>query len=192
MATIGVVIAGVVVVAVALRGSGPSTPDQSTPTLAQISTSVNSQTVDGMPCTTNEQLIFHTHAHLAVYANGAPRTIPEGVGIMPPRTEISTLQGQYVTAGVCFYPLHTHTADGIVHIESPVQRTYTLGNFFDVWGIALDGQDVGPVKGTVIAYVNGQRYASDLRSIPLNRHDLIQLDVNGDVAPQPFTFPANT
>ena len=28
--------------------------------------------------------------------------------------------------------LHTHAADGIVHIESPVDRTYTLGNFFDV------------------------------------------------------------
>ncbi len=37
-------------------------------------------------------------------------------------------------AGGCFYWLHTHTEDGIIHIESPVQRTFTLGHFFAIWG----------------------------------------------------------
>lgn len=193
MAILGVAVAGVLAgVVFAVRGAGPSLPDQSTPVLAQTSPAVTGQTIDGMVCTTNEQLIFHIHAHLAVYVDGNPRTVPEGIGIVPPRTEVSTLQGPYVTAGRCFYPLHTHTADGIIHIKSPVQRTYTLGDFFDVWGIGLDAQDVGPARGAVIAYVNGQRYAGDLRRIPLNRHDLVQVDVNGDVAPQPFDFPANT
>jgi hypothetical protein len=41
----------------------------------------------------------------------------------------------------------------------------------------------------VIAYLNGQRCTGDLRAIPLDAHNLIQLDVGGDVAPAPFTFP---
>ena len=40
----------------------------------------------------------------------------------------------FVVGGSCFAWLHTHAADGVVHIESPTKRTYTLGNFFDVWG----------------------------------------------------------
>ena len=145
-----------------------------------------------MQCTTHEQLLFHIHAHLAVYVNGSARTIPEGIGIMRPRSEEPSAEGPDVFSGSCFYTLHTHTDDGIIHIELPVQRTYTLGNFFDVWGIGLNGNQVGPASGAVIAYVNGQRYSGNVRSIPLNLHNLIQLDVDGDVAPQPFTFPAGT
>ncbi len=40
-----------------------------------------------------------------------------------------------------------------------------------------------------MAYLNGQVYSGDVRSIPLGAHNLIQLDVNGNVAPAPFTFP---
>src|SRR5581483_12030445 len=31
--------------------------------------------------------------------------------------------------------LHTHEPDGIIHVESPVNRKFTLGEFFDVWGL---------------------------------------------------------
>jgi hypothetical protein len=34
-----------------------------------------------------------------------------------------------VAGGSCFMWLHTHAADGIVHIESPVTRTFTLVAF---------------------------------------------------------------
>jgi hypothetical protein len=33
-------------------------------------------------------------------------------------------------------------------------------------------------------------YSGDIRAIPLNACTLVQLDVNGNVAPVPFTFPA--
>ncbi|HEY8676328.1 MAG TPA: hypothetical protein VIO13_10240, partial [Candidatus Dormibacteraeota bacterium] len=157
--------------------------------LAPISTSVTGQTIDGIQCQAGEQLVFHIHAHLAVYVNGSARTIPQGIGIMPPRTEQSTDAGPVVTAGSCFYWLHAHTDDGIIHIESPVQRTFTLGNYFDVWGVPLDNSQVGPASGTVIAYLNGQRYTGDVRAIPLSAHNLVQLDVSADVAPAPFSFP---
>jgi hypothetical protein len=183
-------VAGAVVAAV-LAVQSPPAPGP-TPTggvLAPISTSVTGQTIDGIQCKAGEQLIFHIHAHLAIYLNGNARVIPEGIGIMPPRTEGQSAEGPEVTAGSCFYWLHAHTDDGIIHIESPVQRTYTLGNWFDIWGIPLDNGHVGPASGTVIAYLNGQRYTGDVRAIPLDAHNLIQLDVGGDVAPAPFTFP---
>ena len=107
---------------------------------------------------------------------------------MPPRNEQSRPQGPVVTTGSCFYWLHSHTADGIIHVEAPVQRTYTLGGFFDIWGLPLDRSHVGPAIGTVIAYFNGQRYPGDVRTIPLEAHGRIQLDVNGDVAPGSSVF----
>ena len=70
-----------------------------------------------------------------------------------------------------------------------MQRTFTLGNYFDVWGVPLDNSQVGPASGKVIAYLNGQRYTGDVRAIPLNAHNLVQLDVDADVAPAPFSFP---
>jgi hypothetical protein len=184
-------VAGVIVATVLALQSPPATT--STPTggvLAPISTSVTGQTIDSIQCQAGEQLIYHIHAHLAIYVNGTARVIPEGIGIMPPRTEAQSAEGPVVTSGSCFYWLHAHTADGIIHIESPIQRTYTLGNWFDIWGIPLDSSHVGPASGTVIAYLNGQRYSGDVRAIPLNAHNLIQLDLNGNVAPAPFTFPA--
>ena len=41
----------------------------------------------------------------------------------------------------------------------------------------------------MIAYLNGQVFSGDVRTIPLGAHSLIQLDVNGNVPPAPFTFP---
>ncbi len=182
-------IAGVVV-ALVLAVQSPPAPTPTGPVLAPISTSVTGQTIDGIQCQAGEQLVYHIHAHLAIYVNGTARVIPEGIGAMPPRTEQSSSEGPFVTGGSCYYWLHAHTDDGIMHIESPTQRIYTLGNWFDIWGIPLDSSHVGPASGTVIAYVNGQRYSGDVRAIPLNAHDLIQLDVNKDVAPASFTFSA--
>ena len=152
-------------------------------------TSVTGQTIDGIGCQAMEQVLFHIHAHLAIFVNSQQRTIPEGIGIMPPRLETQSAEGPFVSSGTCYYWLHAHTADGIIHIESPVQRTYTLGNWFDIWAQPLSNTQVGPATGTVVAYVDGTRYSGAIRDIPLNAHTLVQLDVNGDVAPQPFTFP---
>ncbi|HSR25902.1 MAG TPA: hypothetical protein VLW53_20285, partial [Candidatus Eisenbacteria bacterium] len=84
--------------------------------------------------------------------------------------------------------LHSHTADGVIHVESPVQRTFTLGNWFDVWGQPISTTRVAGYSGLVTAYVNGQRYDGDPRQIPLQEHSVIQLDVGSDVPPKPYTF----
>ncbi len=86
--------------------------------------------------------------------------------------------------GGCFYWLHTHVADGIVHIESPTQQLYTLGQFFDIWGQPLASGQVGPATGPLTIFVNGQPYTGDPRGIELKQHGEIQLDVGTVVPPQ--------
>jgi hypothetical protein len=145
--------------------------------------------VDGIQCLSSEQLVFHIHAHLTVFDRGQPRTVPYGIGIRAPRL-LNTPAGIFVSAGACFFWLHSHSADGIIHIESPVTRTYTLGNFFDVWGQPLGPNQVGPAVGHVTALYNGRVFVGDPRQIPLTAHAQIQLEVGRPlVAPVTITFP---
>jgi len=175
-------LATLVVAAVLYSRSGPAQPAR-LPT-----TAVTGQAVDGIRCERQEQVLFHIHAHLAIFADGRPRTVPAGIGI-PDAQSQNTSSGPVVGSGSCFYWMHSHTADGLIHVESPVQRTFTLGDWFDIWGRPLGASQVGSDKGTVIAYVNGQRHEGDPRQIPLQEHTVIQLDVGTDVAPRPYTFP---
>jgi hypothetical protein len=46
--------------------------------------------------------------------------------------------------------------DGVIHIESPVKRTYTLGELFDIWGQSLDHDRLGAANGPVTAFFNGR------------------------------------
>jgi len=129
----------------------------------------------------------HIHAHLAILVDGRAQPVPLGIGI--PKPQIDSSGGEpFVVGGSCFYWLHSHATDGVIHIESPDQRTYTLGNWFDIWGKPLSTTQVGGDSGVVFAYVNGQRYSGDPRQIQLTPHAVIQLEVGRDVPPQPYTF----
>jgi hypothetical protein len=145
--------------------------------------------VDAIKCETSEQVLFHVHSHLAVFVDGRPLAVPEGIGIAPPHSVAQTAQGPFVVNGGCFYWLHTHARDGIIHIESPVQRQFTLGEFFDIWRRPLGRDRVAGVRGPVTAYVDGHPFAGDLRTIALGPHRVIQLDVGRRVPPRQFTFP---
>ena len=159
------------------------------PALAGTATVASGKTVDGISCNTGEQVAFHIHAHLTVFVNGAARQVPAAIGI-PGARATNTANGPFIGSGTCFYWLHTHAPDGIIHIESPVQRTYTLGDFFDIWGQPLGPDQVGPARGTVTALYNGQVYVGNPRSIPLGKHAQIQLEVGKPlVSPASITFP---
>jgi hypothetical protein len=148
------------------------------------------QTVDGMSSSASEQFVLHIHAHLTVFVAGKPRQIPFGIGIAPPVAVQSTARGPFAGGGAGFSWLHTHASDGIIHIEAPVQRTYTLGELFDIWGEPLGSNRVGPAKGRVTAFFDGRRYVGSLRDIPLTAHAQIQLDVGHPlVAPASIVFP---
>jgi hypothetical protein len=164
-------------------------PIPSAAALAGTTTSATGQSVDGISCQSSEQTLFHIHAHLTIFVNGAARQIPAAIGILGAQAT-STPQGAFIESGTCFYWLHTHAADGIIHIESPVTRTYTLGNFFDEWGQPLGTDQVGPASGHVVAIYNGRVYQGNPRDIPLTAHAQIQLEVGTPlVAPEQITFP---
>jgi hypothetical protein len=163
-------------------------PLQTGAPLASIAGAASGETVDGIRCEVSEQVAYHIHAHLAVFVNGAPRSIPYGIGVVTPAVT-QTAQGPFAQATRCYYWLHTHASDGILHVESPTQRQYTLGNFFDIWRQPLSGQQVGPATGTVTAYVNGVRYTGDPRGIVLTEHSDIQLDMGTPiVSPAPVDW----
>jgi hypothetical protein len=146
--------------------------------------------IDGIACQTNEQVLFHIHAHLTIFVRGVAQRVPAGIGIAPPNEVAVTPRGAFVTAGACFMWLHTHAADGIIHTESPVTRTYTLGEFFDIWGQPLDRNRVGPAHGRVTALFDGRVFTGDPREIPLLAHTQIQLEVGRPLlAPEQITFP---
>jgi hypothetical protein len=200
--SIGAVVALVAVVAVvafvstrtggaASMSLGPEgVPIPQAPSLARARFLTPGMQIDGIACQGSEQVLFHIHAHLTIFVRGAARQVPAGIGIAPPRQVAATPQGAFVTAGSCFMWLHTHSADGIIHTESPVDRTYTLGNFFDIWGQPLIRDQVGPAHGRVTALVNGRRFTGNPRAIPLLAHAQIQLEVGRPlVAPEAITFP---
>jgi hypothetical protein len=192
-ATVAALVVAVILIAGGGGGGGSNGGDGAAgrALLASTDGAANGETVDGIKCETSEQVLFHIHAHLAVYVAGKQRIVPEGIGITPPREVQQSAAGPFVASGSCFYWLHSHTADGIVHIESPIRRTYTLGNYFDIWEQPLSRTQVGPAKGPVTAYLNGRRFSGDPRSIPLTAHALIQLDVGTPAPPPaPFSFPS--
>jgi hypothetical protein len=180
-----VVVAGVAAV-VGSSGSSSSSSGSTGPLLASTASfdRAGTQPVDGISCDNGEQLLFHVHSHLAVFVDGQQRTIPAGIGIAPPRES----QSGVVLAGSCFFWLHAHTPDGVIHIESPVRRTYTLGNYFDIWRQPLGPTQVGSATGPVTAYRNGVRVTGNPRDLTLGNHTLVQLDVGKDVPPHSYTF----
>ncbi|MGD0967804.1 MAG: hypothetical protein ABR949_05910 [Candidatus Aquilonibacter sp.] len=141
------------------------------------------QAIDSITCGGMEYSTLHTHTHLAIFYDGKQVAVPKLIGAapLPP-------QG-------CLYWIHTHSQDGIIHVESPViapegSPGFQLGMFFDIWGQPLTRDDVAGLKGPVIAYVNGAPYDGDLRAIPLRSHQQVVLEVGTPTVPPPnYVFP---
>jgi len=164
-------------------GSGPEgIAIPSGTTLAAPGSARYPQTIDQIECETNEQVAYHIHVHLTIFVNGQARQIPYGIGIAPP-LQTTTQGGTFVDGGTCYYWLHTHADDGIIHVESPSQEQYDLGNFFDIWGQPLNSDQVGPAVGKLTVFVDGKPYAGDPRLIPLTAHNQIQIDEGSPTVP---------
>jgi hypothetical protein len=136
------------------------------------------KTVGGIQCERMESGVFHIHQHLTLLDRGKPIAIPNDVG--------------RPLLGNCLYWLHTHTPDGLIHIEAPAVRTFRLGEFFDLWGQPLDATHMGPVKvakGRLRAFVGGSLYKGDPRKIELTQHADIVLEA-GPPYPKPTPFTA--
>ena len=75
-----------------------------------------------------EFLAHHVHAHLDVFVDGKPITVPAGIGIKiddPHVRRFDEPDGSVAYGGIdlcnepCISPLHTHDASGVLHTESP-------------------------------------------------------------------------
>lgn len=147
------------------------------------------QVIDGIACQTSEQLAYHIHAHLALIVDGTLVPIPAGIGIAPPRT----LQGNFVAGGRCIYWLHTHDTSGVLHIESPTTTTYTLGQFFAVWGEPITASQIATFSVTdqepLHIFVDRNPYSGPPDQVPLTPHALITLEIGREAPPPDFQFP---
>jgi hypothetical protein len=88
------------------------------PKLATLVNAATGQTIDGVQCQAGEQTVVHVHTHLTIFVNGKAQVIPYGIGI-PGFQAVQTANGPFVQSGSCFYWLHVHAYDGIIHVESP-------------------------------------------------------------------------
>lgn len=159
------------------------------PALAPAAT-LTGEPIDGIQSGSMEQLAFHIHAHLRIYVDGQEKSVPYGIGIIPPYQMAADDAGNpAVGGGKGIYWLHTHDPTGIIHMEAPARVSFTLGEFFDMWGQPLSAAQVGPAHGPLTVFVNGKTVTGDPRGIPLNAHDVIQLDVGTAVPFQSYAFP---
>lgn len=178
LAVAAILIIGAIYFAVVAAGSGLFAGNSS-----------KSATINGIPCERTEHTdttAKHFHAHLDIYLKGAAVNLPANEGISQPNQ--------------CLYWVHTHDNTGVIHIEAPAKaanRTITLGDAFDVWGLKLDSHNVAtlqvPSNGSLVAFVNGAPYTANPRSIPLHPHDEIVLEITPGApasVPSSYSFRA--
>lgn len=142
--------------------------------------------IDGIPCGPMEGQVQHVHQHLDFVIDGRVITPPESVGIVPDKANPQNIR--------CMYWVHTHTPDGIIHVEAPVKDTLTLGQFLDIWSVSSVDRTLwnrvnAGAPDRVI--VNGKPYTGDIRTIPLLSHTQITIEYGAQEVPQrPFDFKA--
>jgi hypothetical protein len=136
------------------------------------------------PLTASEQLKFHIHQHIDIFVDGQAVTVPALIGLDQANGQVSVI--------------HVHQVDGIIHVESGIQRDYRLGDFFGVWGLrfsptCLGGYCDGGGK-TLRVYVNGAQVTGDPRNVVLKSHEEIVVTFGAAAElptsiPSSFTFP---
>ncbi len=130
-------------------------------------------TVAGIPCASREVLTYHVHSFLAVYVDGEPVPVPANTGVRE----------------TCLFWLHTHDDSGLVHIEAPEKRDFTLGQFFAIWGQPLSATQLASAtvdsEHEIKAWVNGEEYAGDPASIPLEDKTTIVVGYGPPFVPPP-------
>jgi MFS family permease len=178
----GAIVAVLVVLPVAL-----SAPTNATSNLRLSRGSpARGQPVDGVSCSGTLGSAVRANTRLTVYVNGQQAAIPVGVGsVAPPQPGVAALASNGRTT--CLYPLHVLESDNIIHVDSSANRTYTLGEFFDIWGQPLSQTQmadyVSDANHTLAFYVfdgngNMQTYTGDPRAIALVEHRTIVIVYN--------------
>ncbi|MGC5168735.1 hypothetical protein [Luteimicrobium sp. DT211] len=122
-----------------------------------------------------EGAALHIHQHLTVSVDGSSVEVPANLGVDPAAGGMS--------------PLHTHDTSGIVHVESPKVATFTLGQVFAEWGVALGTDRVGGyVDGRngrhVAVFVDGKLVTTAFPNVRLQDHqDIAVVITRGSTQP---------
>lgn len=80
-------------------------------------------------CISHGELTRHDHMYLTIQIEDQLVTIPENVGVNSNKCNES---------GANMHVVHTHSADGKLHLEMQTDEDVELGVFFDVWGQHFD------------------------------------------------------
>jgi hypothetical protein len=119
----------------------------------------------GLPALAAEGSALHIHQHIDLNIDGNAVSVPAGIGINE--------------AGGFISPIHTHDTSGLIHVESNVVRDFTLGQFFDIWGVrfAVDciGDYCADATHTLKVYADGTLVPGDPRSLVLAAHQEIMV-----------------
>lgn len=119
-------------------------------------------------------IIMHIHPQLSLIINNTSSAVPAQIGIDPSLWKDHSLdefgmQSMPEMKMSAMAPLHTHDNSGIVHVESTINRNYTLEEFLNIWGLNLDGK-------TVKMILNGKPLA-DFRNHILRDGEQIKLEI---------------
>jgi hypothetical protein len=145
-------------------------------------------------------VIRHDHVHLDVIVDRRRVAVPAGVGIAEPVDNgpcppLGGKNGDCATGHGFFgrvanSPLHTHSASGIIHVEADRPGAYTLGQFFDEWGVRLDRSCVGGYCSgdgkELRVYVDGSRRTGDPRAVVLGNRQEIAVVFGSGRAPSAY------
>ena len=134
------------------------------------------QPVDGIRCEQMEGSVLHIHQHLDLYVSGKKVSVPALIGIY---------DNSYITE------LHVHDNSGVIHVESPKQQDFTLGQLFGEWGVKLTANCVGRYCGHVKWWVNGKQITGNAASLTLRAHQEIVIAAGPPplVVPKSYKFP---
>ncbi|HEU5278572.1 MAG TPA: hypothetical protein VFU26_06685 [Gaiellaceae bacterium] len=155
----------------------------------------------GLTPETHEFVFLHVHAHLDVFVNGKPVTVPAGIGIDVDNPAVKRFQANDGSTGYggisppcakpCISPLHTHFADGVLHTEAKEHEFNTLGEFFTEWDVRLDPTCIGGYckpAAPIAVYVDGKPITSDPRAITLEDQREIAIVIGSPPAKIPSSF----
>lgn len=142
---------------------------------------MNSREVAGT-CTSDAFTKYHIHSHLTLIVDKQQAVVPGEIGVDKETN--------------CMHPIHTHGTDGLIHVESPVQKDFTLGDFFYLWGKTfnsnqLDQNKVDTEHGLKF-YVDGKE-SDQFENLALKDHHDIVIDYytlkdGPDKLPEPYKF----
>ena len=177
-------LAGLAVAGVLLAACGSTNPDSSQLNVA-VQALHQGQVVDSVPCLTADLPTQHMHVHLGIYVDGQEVKVPAGIGVGRPWGFDNT---GFLATGSCFAWMHTHDASGVIHIVTPGQDMFKLGQLFSLWGQPLGRDGAFDYRGAPVVLVDGRAYSGDPRGLVLRPFENIVIELGKPPAVPPASI----